>query len=87
MEMAELVIGTVSLTSLFTNCVDCFEYVRLYRSFGKPYQRSLLKLDVVKPRLPRFDATGGATMADGTPQYEPPRLIMVLYGVLGRTGS
>ncbi|OCT45308.1 Heterokaryon incompatibility protein s [Cladophialophora carrionii] len=53
-EAAGLVVGAVSLAGLFTNCVDCFEYVQMGRNFGKNYQRCLLKLDVVKLRLSRW---------------------------------
>ena len=53
-EAAGLVIGAVSVAGLFTNCVDCFEYVQIGRNFGKTYQRSLLRLDVVKLRLSRW---------------------------------
>lgn len=53
-ETAGLVIGVVSLAGLFTNCVDCFEYVQIGRHFGKDYQRCLLKLDVVELRLSRW---------------------------------
>ncbi|KAF2229458.1 hypothetical protein EV356DRAFT_571130 [Viridothelium virens] len=56
-ETAGLVIGAVSLTAIFTTCVDCFEYVQLGRSFGKDYQRSLLKLDIAKLRLSRWANT------------------------------
>lgn len=53
-ETAGLMIGAVSLTAIFTTCVDCFEYVQLGRNFGKDYQRSLLKLDIAKLRLSRW---------------------------------
>ncbi|KAF2737001.1 hypothetical protein EJ04DRAFT_139569 [Polyplosphaeria fusca] len=53
-ETAGLVIGAVSLTTVFTTCVDCFEYVQLGRNFGKDYQRALLKLDIAKLRLSRW---------------------------------
>ncbi|KIW47713.1 uncharacterized protein PV06_00379 [Exophiala oligosperma] len=53
-EAAGLVIGAVSVAGLFTTCVDCFEYVQLGRNFGKNFQRSLLRLDVVKLRLSRW---------------------------------
>lgn len=53
-ETAGLVIGAVSLTAIFTACVDCFEYIQLGRNFGKDYQRSLLKLDITKLRLSRW---------------------------------
>ncbi|EUC40024.1 hypothetical protein COCMIDRAFT_67068, partial [Bipolaris oryzae ATCC 44560] len=53
-ETAGLLIGAVSLTTIFTTCVDCFEYVQLGRNFGKDYQRALLKLDIAKLRLSRW---------------------------------
>jgi hypothetical protein len=53
-ETAGLVVGAVSLAAIFTNCVDCFEYVQLGRNFGTDYQRSLLKLDIAKLRLSRW---------------------------------
>ena len=53
-EAVGLTMGSVALASLFTTCVDCFEYVQLGRQFGKSYQRSLLKLDIVKLRLSRW---------------------------------
>lgn len=53
-ETAGLIIGAVSLTTIFTTCVDCFEYVQLGRNFGKDYQRALLKLDIAKLRLSRW---------------------------------
>jgi hypothetical protein len=54
MEVAGLVIGSFSLAGLFTTCVDCFEYLQLGRQLGKDYQRSVLKLDLVKLRLSRW---------------------------------
>jgi hypothetical protein len=67
-ETAGLVIGAVSLTAIFTACVDCFEYVQLGRNFGKDYQRSLLKLDIAKLRLSRW----ADTVDDAHNQYQFP---------------
>ena len=53
-EAAGLVVGGVALASLFSTCVDCFEYVQLGFNFGKPYQKCLLKLNVVQLRLSRW---------------------------------
>jgi hypothetical protein len=53
-EAVGLTMGSVALASLFTTCIDCFEYVQLGRQFGTNYQRSLLKLDIVKLRLSRW---------------------------------
>lgn len=54
METAGLVIGSVSLATLFTTCVDCFEYIHLGRQFGRNYQTAVLKLDLLKLRLSRW---------------------------------
>ncbi|KAK4225940.1 heterokaryon incompatibility protein s [Podospora fimiseda] len=54
METAGLVIGSVSIASLFTTCVDCFEYIQLGRHFGRDYQTAALKLDLLKLRLSRW---------------------------------
>ena len=53
-ETAGLIIGGVSLSALFTTCVDCFEYVQLGRKFGTNYTRCLLKLDITKLKLSRW---------------------------------
>ncbi|MCJ1225815.1 hypothetical protein MMC12_002464 [Toensbergia leucococca] len=53
-DVAGLVVGGVALASLFTTCVDCFEYVQLGRKFGKNYQTCLLKLNIVRLRLSRW---------------------------------
>jgi hypothetical protein len=50
-EVAGLVIRAMSLAGVFTSCVDCFEYVQVSRNFGKDYNISVLKLDVLKLKL------------------------------------
>jgi hypothetical protein len=45
--------GAAGLAGLFTPCVEYFEYVQFRRSFGQDYERSLVKLDVVRLRLSR----------------------------------
>ncbi|KAL8719056.1 MAG: hypothetical protein Q9225_003890 [Loekoesia sp. 1 TL-2023] len=52
-EVVGLIIGGVSITGLFTTCVNCFEYVQLGRQFGDRYGRCLLEIDVLKLRLSR----------------------------------
>jgi hypothetical protein len=53
-EAVGLTVGGVGLATLFTTCIDCFEYVQLGRKFGTNYQRCLLKLDIMKLRLSRW---------------------------------
>ncbi|KAK1762770.1 prion-inhibition and propagation-domain-containing protein [Phialemonium atrogriseum] len=50
-EVAGLVTG---LAGLVSNCVDCLEYIRLGRNFGRDYQTCQLRLDVAKTRLGRW---------------------------------
>ncbi|KAK8054582.1 hypothetical protein PG994_009649 [Apiospora phragmitis] len=55
--MAELfgtVAGALSVAALFTDCVDCFEYVQLGRHFGQDFERCRLKLDIAQTRLSRW---------------------------------
>jgi len=54
-----LAVGIVSLAGLFTNAVQCFEYVQLGRQFGKNFQTSQLKLDNSRLRLSRWGESLG----------------------------
>src|SRR5271155_746968 len=51
--------GAAGLAGLFTPCVECFEYVQFGRRFGQDYERSLVKLDVVRLRLSRWGVSVG----------------------------
>lgn len=55
--MAEI-LGTVasalSVAAFFNNCVDCFEYIRIARHFGRDYRVCQLRLDVARTRLGRW---------------------------------
>jgi hypothetical protein len=53
-ETAGLVVGVVSIAALFNNCVECFEYLRLGKSFGRDYQTCQLRLDTAKLRITRW---------------------------------
>jgi len=46
--------GALSVATLFNNCVDCFEFVQLGRSFGRDYERCQLRLDIASARLARW---------------------------------
>lgn len=66
MEPTGLALGVLSLTGLFNNALDCFEYVLIGRNFGKSFQTSLLKLDVARLRLSRWgQAVGLGPSLDG----------------------
>jgi hypothetical protein len=51
--------GAAGLAGLFTPCIECFEYIQFGRSFGQDYERSLVKLDVVRLRLSRWGVSVG----------------------------
>ncbi|EOA91947.1 uncharacterized protein SETTUDRAFT_162498 [Exserohilum turcica Et28A] len=54
MEPAGLAVGILGLAGVFSNAVDCFEYVQLGRNFSTNFQTSLLKLDNARLRLSRW---------------------------------
>ncbi|KAF9776392.1 hypothetical protein IL306_005438 [Fusarium sp. DS 682] len=55
--MAEIfgaVAGALSISGLFNNCIDCFDYIQIARNFGQDFSRYQLRLDVAKCRLARW---------------------------------
>ena len=57
--MAEIfgaVAGAISITALFNECIDCFDYVQIARNFGQDFSRFQLRLDVARCRLSRWGA-------------------------------
>ncbi|VBB77138.1 Putative heterokaryon incompatibility protein [Podospora comata] len=53
-EVAGLVIGAISLASLFDSVVNNFDRVQVGREFGETYRRYLLQLEVLRLRLHRW---------------------------------
>ena len=49
-----VVAGAVSISVAFTACVDCFEYVKFGRHFGRDFQTDQLSLDCARLRLTRW---------------------------------
>jgi hypothetical protein len=49
---------------LFNDAVKCFDYIQISASFGKSFQTSLLKLDVVRLRLTRWGQSVGLAKVD-----------------------
>jgi len=54
MDPAGFAIGVVGLFSIFSTCMQCFEYVQCGKGFGKDYESAILKLDVSRLRLARW---------------------------------
>jgi hypothetical protein len=52
--MAETALGVVSLFGLFSTVIDCFEYVRIAKTFELDFETSQLKLDAAQIRLSRW---------------------------------
>lgn len=50
-ETAGLVIGAVSLATLFSTCVDCLDYVSRARNYGKDFQNVMTKFNMLEVRL------------------------------------
>lgn len=59
MEPTSIVIGAIGLTSVFSTCVECFDYIQLGRSFGGDYGKCVLRLDAAKVRLSRWGESLG----------------------------
>ncbi|KAL9626667.1 MAG: hypothetical protein Q9164_007826, partial [Protoblastenia rupestris] len=57
--MADAAGLTVGIAGLFSNAVQCFEYIQLGRDFGKNFQTSQLKLDNARLRLSRWGSSLG----------------------------
>jgi hypothetical protein len=53
-EVFGIVAGAAGLAGLSMPCVECFEYIRLGRHFGKDYEACQIKLDVIALRLSRW---------------------------------
>ncbi|KAI4122621.1 MAG: hypothetical protein LQ338_005715 [Usnochroma carphineum] len=59
MEPIGLLTGVAGLASVFTACIECFEYIQLGRQFGEDYGKCLLKLDTAKVRMSRWGVAMG----------------------------
>jgi hypothetical protein len=54
-----LALGVAGLAGLFSNVIDCFEYIHIGKTFGGNFQTSLLKLDNAMLRLSRWGEAVG----------------------------
>ncbi|KAH7350237.1 prion-inhibition and propagation-domain-containing protein [Pyrenochaeta sp. MPI-SDFR-AT-0127] len=51
---ASFALAVAGLPAIFVSCVDCFEYIRLGRRFGKDFGFCLAKLEAAQVRLTRW---------------------------------
>jgi hypothetical protein len=49
-----VIAGTIGISSAFTACVDCFEYIQFGRHFGRDIQTDLLAISCARLRLSRW---------------------------------
>ncbi|OTB06937.1 hypothetical protein M426DRAFT_318309 [Hypoxylon sp. CI-4A] len=49
-----IVSGAVGIASVFSTCVECFDYIQIGRRFGKDFQTQQLTLSLLKLRLSRW---------------------------------
>ncbi|KAF7717275.1 Heterokaryon incompatibility protein S [Penicillium ucsense] len=59
MEVFSTTAAALGVAALFSNCVDCFEYIQLGRQFGQNFERCQIKLDVARTRLGRWGQAVG----------------------------
>jgi hypothetical protein len=64
-EPVSLSIGAVALASLFSSCVECFDYIDAAHSFGLDYELLVTKLEVEKTRFLIWGDTVGLLQTDG----------------------
>jgi Prion-inhibition and propagation len=53
-EPVSLTLAIAGIPAIFTSCVDCFQYIRLGKRFGKDFGVCLAKLEAAQLRLTRW---------------------------------
>ncbi|KGO68022.1 Het-s, C-terminal [Penicillium italicum] len=66
MEIFGATASAIGVAALFSNCVDCFEYIQIGRQLGQSFERCQIKLDVARTRLGRW---GQAVGIDSDPRF------------------
>ena len=65
MEVAGFTIGAITLASLFSTCIECFDYIRSFQSSDEDFDMLLVKLDLEKTRLLIWGNSVGVLQASG----------------------
>lgn len=65
MEAVSFSLGVVALASLFSTCVECFDYVQLAKTHGRDYEILSTRLDVEKTLLLQWGSRVGL-LSEGT---------------------
>lgn len=66
-----VVAGTMGISGLFNNCVDCFGYIHLARTFDRDFRTAQLRLDFARLRLTRWGEAVGANQSSGPDLASP----------------
>jgi hypothetical protein len=64
-EPVSLTIGVVALASLFSTCIECFDYFKAGQALEEDFELLLVKLDVEKTRLLIWDNAVGVLKPQG----------------------
>jgi hypothetical protein len=64
-ELVSLTIGAVALASLFSTCIECFDYFKAGQSLEEDLEIFLVKLDLEKTLLLIWGSAVGVLKADG----------------------
>ena len=71
MEPVSFGLGVIGLVPTFSACVDCFDYFRIGRNLGSDYEKSVLKLDIVRLRFTRWGEGVGIRQGDENAAVAP----------------
>ena len=71
-EPISFTVGLLSLGSLFSTCIECFDYFQAAKSFARGHGILLVKLDVEKTRLLAWG--NGIGISDPVNDLDPPQL-------------
>ena len=78
MEVVGFTFGAIALASLFSTCVECFDYLRSFQSSDEELDILLVKLDLEKTRLLIWGNSVGVLQASGegrAPQLDDPDIM------------
>lgn len=64
-EPISLSIGAIALASLFSTCIQCFDYIDSAKSYGRDFELLTTKLEIQKTRLLMWGQSVGVAFVDG----------------------
>ncbi|KAK5705916.1 hypothetical protein LTR17_021247 [Elasticomyces elasticus] len=61
-----IIAGAISIAAIFNNCVDCFGYIQMGRTFGRDFETCQIRLDLARIHLSRW---GESVSINGDPRF------------------